>query len=273
MDGGGGTSVTPKQEMQTEMSANWELDRWRCNSCPNVDGTCWWLSVCSFNVGVLVFSSVEMKWFKKSKWCPQYKWGLSLWWSFLLCGGFFWLPFFFFFYLAVLGLRHVMPDPSFGRADPLIVIHKLSCPAACWILVPWPGIEPVSLALQGRFLTTRPPGRSASFLWSPCCVPDVLLPALPLLPPRPFSSSPEVSPPSCPPARKPFPAHPMSIHDSVHFWPSMCLGHVSSNVFFVFHLLAPQPHHGCLKILIGGQIGSQVRSAWILRQKAQWQNL
>ena len=183
------------------------------------------------------------------------------------------LFFFFFFYLAVLGLRHVMPDPSFGRADPLIVIHKLSCPAACWILVPWPGIEPVSLALQGRFLTTRPPGRSASFLWSPCCVPDVLLPALPLLPPRPFSSSPEVSPPSCPPARKPFPAHPMSIHDSVHFWPSMCLGHVSSNVLFVFHLLAPQPHHGCLKILIGGQIGSQVRSAWILRQKAQWQNL
>ena len=27
VDGGGGTSFTPKQEMQTEMSANWELDR------------------------------------------------------------------------------------------------------------------------------------------------------------------------------------------------------------------------------------------------------
>ena len=27
------------------------------------------------------------------------------------------------------------------------------------ILVPWPGIEPKSPALQGRFLTTRPPGK------------------------------------------------------------------------------------------------------------------
>ena len=190
-------------------------------------------------------------------------------------GGFNHCRYFFsiFIYLVVLGLCRVMPDPSFGRADPLTVTHRLSCPAPCWILVPWPGIEPASLALQGRFLTTGPPGRSASFLWSPCCVPDVLLPAPPLLPPRPFSSSPEVSPPSCPPARKPFPAHPTSVHNSVHFWPPMCLGRVSSNVFFVFHLLAPQPHHGCLKILIGGQIGSQVRSALILRKKAQWQNL
>ena len=54
-----GTSFTPKQEMQTEMSANWELGRWTCSSCPNVDGTCWWLSVCSFPIGVLVFSSVR----------------------------------------------------------------------------------------------------------------------------------------------------------------------------------------------------------------------
>ena len=104
--------------------------------------------------------------------------------------------FFIFIYLAVLGLHHVMLNPSFGRADPLIVTHRLSCPATCWILVPWPGIEPASLALQGRFLTTGPPGRSASFLWSPCRVPDILLPALPLLPPRPFSSSPEVSNPA-----------------------------------------------------------------------------
>ena len=49
-----------------------------------------------------------------------------------------------------------------------------------------------------------PLGRSASFLWSPCHVPDILPPALPLLPSHPFSSSPEVSPPSCPSARKSF---------------------------------------------------------------------
>ena len=29
-----------------------------------------------------------------------------------------------------------------------------------WILVPWPGIEPASPALEGRFLTTEPPGKS-----------------------------------------------------------------------------------------------------------------
>ena len=35
----------------------------------------------------------------------------------------------------------------------------VSCPMAYGILVPWPGIEPVSPAWQGRFLTTGPPGR------------------------------------------------------------------------------------------------------------------
>ena len=34
----------------------------------------------------------------------------------------------------------------------------LSCPMACGILVPQPGIEPVSPALEGGFLTTGPPG-------------------------------------------------------------------------------------------------------------------
>ena len=37
---------------------------------------------------------------------------------------------------------------------------QLSCPAACRILVPGPGIEPVSLALASRFLTIGPPGKS-----------------------------------------------------------------------------------------------------------------
>ena len=36
----------------------------------------------------------------------------------------------------------------------------LSCPTACGILVPRPGIEPTSPALEGRFLTTGPRGNS-----------------------------------------------------------------------------------------------------------------
>ena len=38
--------------------------------------------------------------------------------------------------------------------------YRLSCPAACGILAPQPGIESVSHALEGRFLTTGPPGKS-----------------------------------------------------------------------------------------------------------------
>ena len=38
----------------------------------------------------------------------------------------------------------------------------LSCPTACGILVPPPGIEPMSPALEGRFLPTGPPGKSQS---------------------------------------------------------------------------------------------------------------
>ena len=41
---------------------------------------------------------------------------------------------------------------------------RLSCPAACEILVPRSGIEPSSPALEGRFLTTGPPGRVPGFL-------------------------------------------------------------------------------------------------------------
>ena len=49
-----------------------------------------------------------------------------------------------------------------------VVVHKLSLvamsglsfPVACGILVPQSGTEPVSPALEGRFLTTGPPGKS-----------------------------------------------------------------------------------------------------------------
>ena len=39
-------------------------------------------------------------------------------------------------------------------------VCKVSCLAACRILAAWPGTEPVSPALEGRFLTNGPPGKS-----------------------------------------------------------------------------------------------------------------
>ena len=42
----------------------------------------------------------------------------------------------------------------------LVLVRRLSCPAACGILVLWPGIEPASPGLQDGFLTTGPPGKS-----------------------------------------------------------------------------------------------------------------
>ena len=41
----------------------------------------------------------------------------------------------------------------------LVAVLGLSCPAACGILVPRQGIEPMSPALEGGFLTTGPPGK------------------------------------------------------------------------------------------------------------------
>ena len=46
------------------------------------------------------------------------------------------------------------------HASSVVVVHGLSCPTACGILVPQPGIEPGSPALEGGFLTTGPPGKS-----------------------------------------------------------------------------------------------------------------
>ena len=37
----------------------------------------------------------------------------------------------------------------------------LVAPVACGILVPWPGIEPTSPALESEFLNTGPPGKSS----------------------------------------------------------------------------------------------------------------
>ena len=43
--------------------------------------------------------------------------------------------------------------------------HRFSCPTACGILVPRPGIKPMSPALAGRFPTTGPPGKSPLSFW------------------------------------------------------------------------------------------------------------
>ena len=53
-----------------------------------------------------------------------------------------------------------------GRAGSFIVTHGLSCSAASGILVPGPGIEPASPALEGGFLTAGPPGKSYTYLAS-----------------------------------------------------------------------------------------------------------
>ena len=45
--------------------------------------------------------------------------------------------------------------------------HGLSCPAACGILVPRPGIELLSPALEGRCLTTGPHRKSLSMHFFP----------------------------------------------------------------------------------------------------------
>ena len=44
---------------------------------------------------------------------------------------------------------------ALGHSGSVTVTHGLSCPVACG-----PGIEPVSPALAGGFLTTGPPGKS-----------------------------------------------------------------------------------------------------------------
>ena len=35
---------------------------------------------------------------------------------------------------------------------------------ACGILVPWPGVEPMPSALEGKVLTTEPPGKSPALI-------------------------------------------------------------------------------------------------------------
>ena len=77
-----------------------------------------------------------------------------------------------FLYLCVPTLKCGMWDlwfprglPSCGEGAPEVhglssSVWRLSFSLACGILVTQPGTEPASAALQGRFLTTGPPGKS-----------------------------------------------------------------------------------------------------------------
>ena len=48
----------------------------------------------------------------------------------------------------------------------VVAMLRLSCPLSCGILVPWPGMEPVSPTLQGRFSITGPPEKSPGrYFW------------------------------------------------------------------------------------------------------------
>ena len=49
------------------------------------------------------------------------------------------------------------------RAGSVVVAFRLRCPVTCGIF-PDSGIEPVFPALQGRFLTTEPPGKPHKIL-------------------------------------------------------------------------------------------------------------
>ena len=93
------------------------------------------------------------------------------------------LPFSFYLptYLAVLGLGCGTQDllwhmdtgsRSFGLSSCSI---GLGCSTTCGMLVPRPGIEPISPAVQGRFLTTGPPGKSPTVsVKPPSSYPDSL---------------------------------------------------------------------------------------------------
>ena len=59
---------------------------------------------------------------------------------------------------VVCGMRGLL----LRHTSSVVVARGLSCPTACGILVPQPGIEPTSPALEGRFFTTGSPGKSLS---------------------------------------------------------------------------------------------------------------
>ena len=72
---------------------------------------------------------------------------------------------FFFFFFALLGLIAALGFLLLQSMGTVVPALRLSCPEARGILVPQPGIEPISPALESRFLTTGPPGKFLNILF------------------------------------------------------------------------------------------------------------
>ena len=73
---------------------------------------------------------------------------------------------------SIQGLHCIMGDLSLRHMDSQVVAcgsvvaaRGLGCPLTCGILVPGPGIELMSSAFQGGFLTTGPTGRSPATVY------------------------------------------------------------------------------------------------------------
>ena len=63
--------------------------------------------------------------------------------------------------VAACRLFVVAPGPLLCQSmGTVVVVHRLSYRKTCEILVPQPGIKPMSPALQSKFLTSEPPGDS-----------------------------------------------------------------------------------------------------------------
>ena len=75
-------------------------------------------------------------------------------------------------------MRHKGPSlhhagSFFTAASGLLVVLRLCFPSACGTLAPQLGIEPMSPALQGRFLTTVPLGKSLNLQFFSRSAPEV----------------------------------------------------------------------------------------------------
>ena len=60
--------------------------------------------------------------------------------------------------LSSCGVRLSSCVQALESVGSVVMVHRLSCPAACGILVPWSGMEPTFFSLEGKFLTTGPQG-------------------------------------------------------------------------------------------------------------------
>ena len=85
------------------------------------------------------------------------------WLSIIFCINFMFILKYSFIYLIALRLSCAMRDLSLQCTSSVAMVHGLSCTPAGGILVHPRGIEAMSPALQGGFLTTGAPGKSLEY--------------------------------------------------------------------------------------------------------------